>query len=865
MFLAFAQLSFHSFCQFFQPVNNNFGITHQYEDGEYGGGVSFVDWDKNGFDDLTFCQSGSDLTFYRNFDGVLEEAIFPYSNNSEVKMITWVDYDNDNDRDLFITRLWEGPILLRNDGNFIFTDVSISAGMEVTNEWMTYGHAWGDYDRDGFLDLYICTYNGPGFLFPNVTNYLYRNNGDGTFSDVTWISGTSNSNNNTFQAIWTDYDNDQWPDLFLINDRICSTCYDYLYHNNGDGTFTDVSIISNISYDIFSMNAAGDDYDNDNDLDFYVSNNPTGNLLHKNLGDGTFQEVASESGVGFYGHSWSSLFFDSDNDGWQDLHVCSSPFWIMNGQNGFFKNNGDGTFSDNTEEAGFMGDNGFSHSSAVGDFDNDGFFDLAINKSEPSNSMLWHNTANSSYHWLKVTLEGTISNKDGVGTWIKCYSDSKEYVRFTYCGEGYLSQNSFSEIFGLNEQSLVDSLVLLWPSGVVDKWFDLEADQSLLLVEGSSISTHIGTLGNLPLCEGDSIILDAGEFEQYLWNTGWDERYLTVNIGGEYSVEVVNSLGLSIHSDTLLIEVFENPIIQEQISNVSCYGECNGAVSLVITNGAEVSNVFWSNINNNTAQIQELCGDSLYHYLLTDNHGCIAEGIIHVTQPQPLEAGCLDKSLSCFGETVGLDCEASGGTPPYQWLGGPLENVSAGSYLFELMDNNGCLTAFAVEVLSPEELECTIQITNPSLAFGDGDIEAYPSGGIEPYQYEWSTGDSTYYINDLVSGFYGLVVTDANGCEWTDTFVLIYNGIEEIGSNEIQLFPNPASDLVIARLSSNLKGDSVVVNIYNSTGHLIYSNIEATHTNELQIDISNLSNGLYSVVLYTKIGKPLQGSFIKIK
>jgi hypothetical protein len=853
-------ISGHFSAQVFIDVALSQGIVFTYYGEEYGGGVSFVDYDKDGWDDLSFCQFADNARFYRNNNGQFEDAQFFFSNTGQLKHILWVDYDNDNDLDIYATRMWETSSLYENDGNMNFTDVTISAGLFTTEEYMTTGASFGDYDRDGDLDLYLCNYNGPGFSYPYITNYLFRNNGDGTFTDVTAFAGVGNGNRYSFQGLWTDYNHDLWPDLLVINDRIEAS--NYLYRNNGDGTFSDVSAQSGIGgYNIFSMNASGDDYDNDGDLDVYITNNPTGNLLHRNNGNGTFSEVALSAGVKVFDHTWCAQFFDYDNDTHLDLHVCCSPFWGNPGQNKFFKNNGDGTFNDHIAAAGFNGDQGFSHSSAVGDFNNDGHFDLAISKAAPNLSKLFQcPTSNNS--WLKVKLQGTVSNRDGIGSWIELYANNKEYVRYTYCGEGYLCQNSHSEIFGLGSNTSIDSLIVTWPSGLVDSWYNVSVNQNLVLEEGSSYVATINVQGDTDLCAGESVLLLAPQSTSYLWNNQSNANFLLVTEPGEYWCTVVSEWGLEYQTDVVTVTYAPELQLEVLSSNPSCTGYSDGEISL-LSNEIDIVEVQWSN-ENTGAFISDLVAGT-YSYSLIDEFGCSEQGSVEIGEPVPLELSLNAINNLCYGDFNGSgEIEIVGGSEPYSisWSNGDGTNLPNGEYTVQVEDNHGCIVSQEFEISSPTEIEITVIAQEASAAFGNGSAEAFVSGGVPPpYDIIWSNGSEGSSIEELTEGFYACVVIDSNGCQLESIFQIVYNGIEEENGSDITIFPNPCNDWL--ELVSEIPMTSLWIT--NSMGQSVKEITNLDSKTILQVDTKSLPSGVY--YLTTKGPDNLlifMGRFVKV-
>lgn len=485
-----------------------------------------ADFDKDGWDDILFCQNGDSPLLLKSIEGQLQPWPLGISETGEMKQFSWVDFDNDGDRDLSLTGFNIPIRIYRNDAG-VYVPLSSASGIPV-DIVVAYGHSWGDYDLDGDLDLFVCTYDAAYLGFTNSENRLYRNEGNSIFTNVTLQAGFLPMQNYTFMAIWMDYDRDLYPDLFVTNDRF--EVPNYFYHNNGDGTFSEIAAAINLDDYLFSMTATSDDYDNDGDLDVYITNGTSGNYHKRNDGGAGFADVNEQQGTTLNRFCWNALFVDANRDGWQDLHVCSTPHITLTGQNFLYLNTGE-SFTLANDSAGIASDDGWSRSAAMGDFNNDGLADLAVCKGMPSYSAMWRAMPNAN-NWLKVTLEGVESNKDGVGSWIDCYSGLGMQSRYTFCGEGYLAQNSFSEFFGLGSQSLVDSLVVQWPSGVIDRWYRIPANQQLFLVEGTSRLVTLSAPDGLILCSGDTVTIALNEWTAYEWNSGEETQVVqTSEIG----------------------------------------------------------------------------------------------------------------------------------------------------------------------------------------------------------------------------------------------------------------------------------------------------------------------------------------------
>ncbi|GAA3791785.1 hypothetical protein GCM10022271_25250 [Corallibacter vietnamensis] len=450
---------------------------------EYGSGISFCDFNNDGWDDITLgTGSGRQIEFFSNDqDGTFTREFFLTADPSaQDRQVIWVDYDNDGDKDLYIASDANGSHLYNNDGSLNFTDVTAAAGLPVSNIY-NWGASWGDINNDGLLDVFISN-RDDSLQQPNL---LYQNNGDGTFTDISTQAGIHNTSHLSFCSAFFDYNNDGWQDIYVANDKIFNE--NFLYHNNGDGTFTNVAATANVNIAIDAMSTTIGDFNNDGWFDIYVSNTPiNGNVFLKNNGDGTFSDVTNSTNTEFNGFSWGAVFLDADNDMNLDLYVSSS----MDGSvpslasAAFYHNNGNETFT--IPEEGFQNDTRISHSNAIGDIDNDGYPEIIVNNTNNANMFLWKNQGDLSNNWLKVRLSGVQSNKDGIGSVIEISVDGNKQYRYTLCGEGYISQNSSAEFFGVGSYNVIDYVKITWLSGIVDYIENVNVNQELLVVEGSN-------------------------------------------------------------------------------------------------------------------------------------------------------------------------------------------------------------------------------------------------------------------------------------------------------------------------------------------------------------------------------------------
>lgn len=443
----------------------------------YGTGVSCYDWNKDGLDDLTVGTNDGAAIFLNN-GSTLSAVDLGVMGSQETKGITWVDYDNDGDSDLLLTRFFGPMSLYRNDGNLVFTEVTGNAGLNIPAPMPIYGASWGDINNDSWLDLYICNYS----ISSGQTNLFYLNNGDGTFTECATARGIDNGSLLSFQAVFIDLNSDGWQDIHIINDK--DYAENTFYLNDGTGHFTDATAGTGLGIAIDAMSNSFSDFDNDGDFDLYVSNTVGNNLLI-NDGNMTFTEDAESYGLYVGIISWAAVWLDANLDMFQDLFIATAPLSNTPVSDKFYVSLAETDLFQFDPNSGFEGVPTLTYSAASGDFNGDGLPDLASSSKESVGIKVHLNNLQSG-NYLKVSLEGTQSNKDGIGSVIRCYTDGTQQMRYTFCGEQYMSQNSQHILFGLRENTIVDSVSVTWPSGVVDVVYDVAINQNITIVEGST-------------------------------------------------------------------------------------------------------------------------------------------------------------------------------------------------------------------------------------------------------------------------------------------------------------------------------------------------------------------------------------------
>ena len=432
------------------------------------------------------------------------------------------DYDNDGHHDLFVAN-WGSSRLFRNSGDGTFADVTREAGVgDPDFSYRTMGCAWGDYNRDGWLDLVVVRHMSEAGLMASSMKAspvalrpvaLYRNDGNGSFTSVSSLLGDASGPREDkpfgnlwgagFQPGWTDFDNDGDPDLYVVNDFGADVQPNILWRNDGPGhgdswVFTDVSSQSGADAAIFGMGLAVGDYNLDGRLDFYTTNIGEAVLLTNDANGLTFTLADAAAGAGaaaIEGQqrvTWGSVFLDHDNDGDEDLYVVSGYLDIERNNpteqpNLLLTNNGNGGFTDSSAGSG-ADDPGVGRGVAYLDYNGDGCLDLyvvnlGISASLPQETRLFRNTCASNNNWLIVKTEGSASNRDGIGARVKATAGGRTQVREVAAGGSSMSQNMIAVHFGLGSAQSVDSIEIIWPSGIVQTLTDVDANQRLTAVE----------------------------------------------------------------------------------------------------------------------------------------------------------------------------------------------------------------------------------------------------------------------------------------------------------------------------------------------------------------------------------------------
>ena len=512
---------------FYQEIAQDIGLIFKHSIGEEelnniiesdGGGAAFLDYNQDGFIDIYACSGtwiegfiksekpaeipGGNKLFRNKGDGTFEDVTKkagvggPWYSMG----VSSGDLDNDGYPDLYLSNY--GPnVLLKNNGNGTFTDITKRANVAGGKE-CSIGAAWLDYDNDSYLDLYVGNFLGfdPDYKyfyapdgFPGPMAYdaqkdvLYHNNGDGTFEDVTDKMGITDVDGRAMGVGAADYDDDGWVDIYVANDHTLN----YLWHNEGGKRFVDRGTMSGTAFSqageaTVSMSVDYADYNNDGYIDLFVSDD-TYCSLYESMGNGLFIDKGIASNISmaaaqFVG--WSSSFTDFDNDGDVDIFKTNGALKHLYGQEDqMFQNEGNGKFRDISLDLGeYFHRELVGRGACIGDYENDGDLDIFIMNLNDYSVFLRNNKGNDN-NWLIIKLTGTKSNRDGIGSRIRVTSGGKTQTALKRSTTGYLSQNDPRLHFGLAKNATAERIEIKWPSGKLQILENVKANQILEITE----------------------------------------------------------------------------------------------------------------------------------------------------------------------------------------------------------------------------------------------------------------------------------------------------------------------------------------------------------------------------------------------
>jgi len=856
-----------------------------------------VDMNGDYLDDIVRIQNTGIYIDYQKPDGSFIQEFFPASfSNQPSWSICAGDLDENGFNDLLFGGGSAVSFVMANDDGTVYSEAMDPAYIFSQRSTLF------DIDNDGDLDAFVC--------HDIDLSHPYRNDGTGVMVEDQSLIETVNLPGN-YACIWVDYNNDGNTDMYLTKCRGGASPgnparTNGLYHNNGDGTFTEVGALANMDDNAQSWATVFEDFDNDGDFDAFIVNHDFANRFKLNNGDGTFRDMISETGIDSTDlGAWSNAGADFNNDGFVDIVAEMSP--------NMYINNGDLTFTG--QDAPFS-DGG------IGDFNNDGFLDVI------RGSQVYLNDGNDN-NWVKINTKGVISNLNGIGSRVEIYGDWGMQIREVRSGQSFRPMSSLSTHFGIGAATSIDSIIVRWPSGLVRIIENPAINTSHTIVEVACVleASTIGVNGSNQLCEGQTVeLLAPAGFETHTWSTGDTNPSLEVSSAGSYGLVLYDDTGcVSVAQDVIIYEYVDTP---PTITSLGDLTTCpNEGVTLTASNG---DNHVWSNgMTGQTIEVMEsgvysvavdaVCTEEPISSIQTievevlntvaptetmfevDTDGIalvsaqgdnlqwfdVAEGGVAIAEGNSFQTTVLTEDTTFYVESHNV---FGGGVQQGGKLttdgGGGIPSVGAHSF-FDAFEN---FTILSVEVLVPDGEEAgprTIQLFDGdntlmeevvvdlvlgqqtvelnfvvpegigySLRCPENNIFRNNSGVFYPYPIGDTAGELTnsVYGEDYYYYFYNWQVeTESITCVSeripVSITVVAVNELTEV--SDLRVFPNPATDKVNLELTL-LEDVNLKLSLTNNFGQVILNEQlgkqglgQRIHT----VDVSQLPTGVYQLQL----------------
>lgn len=681
--------------------------------------MGVADLDNDQLDDIIRFSNGRSLEIQmQNNSRLFNQLYRSVVSSNEQFMVCVADVDRNGFNDVLFGENTEGVKLLK------FNTQGQSEPIENLEEGIFYvqGTNFVDINNDGWIDIFACDDEG--------VNKVWINDQQGGFVPNTTlvnleVYSPAEMNAGNYSSLWTDFDNDGDLDLYISKCYVSPTGPDdvrlinQLFVNEGQQGFQERANEFGLDDSAQSWTSDFQDIDNDGDLDCFIVNHYGECRLLENDGTGHYTDITAQSGLNITENHFQLIMRDFDNDGWIDLMVAGAVSFEV------YYNLGNKTFVPVSElfEDYDLG------TFAIGDLNHDGYTDIYSGSSNPSEGdVLWINQKEENNNSISISLEGTTSNINAIGSRIEVYGEWGVQVREVRSGESYGIMNSLTQTLGLGSSVIVDSLIIRWPSGIIEKFDEIDANQHIHAVEGDCLfaGKNISPEGALEFCEGEEVVLKAPKGETYLWSTGDETNEITVQESGIYTVEVSNKFGCTNTSNPIevIVNPDETPTIEFIGDTIFCRG---GALILNAANGTDYT---WSTGSTAELIIVRASGQ----FTLTN------AGLCEDFTSDPVNVFVLDPQITeASGDTISapgmVTLRAIGQNPHWYDSQGTL--LGTGSELTTSITNS--TTYWVEDVVEMEGVRCVsprvevnaVLLTSLPQPIVEGDIKVYPNPVID--------------------------------------------------------------------------------------------------------------------------------------
>jgi hypothetical protein len=751
----------HFFCDAqFENFSEEWNIPTGSYDAFFGNGVSVFDYDGDNIDNVTIAHPYIGIYGFQVSQGqMISDFFIPLPLN--IKQLLWADFNNDGDKELFVTTYGSGLYLFDYTADGL---TPIDESFSSLAWGYHYGASAADYDNDGDLDLFVSEYvnYNEGIPFENL---LFRNEGNFIFTEVGQELGVNAATDNSFQSVWVDFNRDGWQDLYVINDHSIPNLF---YQNNSGVSFTEISAENTTNVAMSCMSNSISDFNRDGFFDIFITDGLTPVLL-QGSSSGMYAQVAYDVGFTDLQTGWGALWIDDDFDGWDDIHICQGGTELGALSNKYYINNNGNFQLSNTFDTNLKA----SYVNAKGDFDGDCYPDFVVMNAYPNSYDVWKGQPNEN-NYLKIKLEGTISNKDAAGAIVEVYSNSELNMKAVLYGDNYISQSSNSLLFGMGNYEVIDSLCIYWPRGLVEKFYNVEVNQSYSVTEGMSeiINTNLITF-NQNYCYNASgfEVSPSAEWVHWQWQDGSADNSVVVFSDTTLQATAWNSENISF--DLIYNITISSPWPELSIS----LSECMNTPHVISVQKNSDWGVTYNGIQLIADSIYVSAGDHFLNFV--SDSGCVADTLIQITAVTPLQ---IEKSFqpACPGELVAFSIDAVNAEILNLNLVG-LEYwngfLPGGTYPFSIIDETtNC--EYSDTLFIEQRAFPSISVVNDSIC--ENSMSSFEIEINDNSSADWSIINSEYLEQDSVLS---VTIQDTIGCLYSeDVSVLI--------SSYISVFPS---------------------------------------------------------------------------